>query len=102
MELMNKARFNKVWVGVIIGLLGAILGFVIFGFVFAIKEDMTFYEFYRDVFLGVANFQSRIISFSVLLDIILFYIFIRKDYQQMCKGIMAVLVLAVIVVAWLY
>jgi hypothetical protein len=99
---MTKERFNKVWVGVVLGLLGAILGFVIFGLIFALKEDMTFYEFYRDVFLGVANFQSRIISFSVLLDIVMFYIFIRKDYQQMCKGIMAVLVLAVIAVAILY
>lgn len=99
---MTKERFDKVWVGVLVGLLGAILGFIIFGFVFALKEDMTFYEFYRDVFLGVANFQSRIISFSVLLDIVMFYIFIRKDYQQMCKGIMAVLVLAVIAVAILY
>jgi hypothetical protein len=99
---MTKERFNKVWVGVVLGLLGAILGFVIFGLIFALKEDMTFYEFYRDVFLGVDNFQSRIISFSVLLDIVMFYIFIRKDYQQMCKGIMAVLVLAVIAVAILY
>ncbi len=97
-----RERYNKVWIGVVLGIVGAILGFLMFGFGFALKEDMTFGEFYRDVFLGVDNFQSRIVTFSMLIDVVLFFLFIRKDYQELCKGIMAVLILAVAVVAWLY
>lgn len=99
---MTMQRFNKIWVGIILGIIGAFAGFFLFGIGFSIKEEMTFSEFYRDVFLGVDNFQSRIVSFSMLVDVILFYIFMRKDYQELCKGIMAVLILSVAVVAWLY
>jgi hypothetical protein len=84
------------------GLLGALLGFVIFGLGFAYINHITFSEFYHGIFLGVQDFQSRIVTFSMLIDVILFFLFIQKDYQQFCKGIIAVLVLAVIAVAWLY
>ncbi len=99
---MIKASINKVWVGIVAGILGAILGFVIFGIGFGLKNDMTFKSFVFDVFLQVTDFQSRIVTFSMLIDVILFFIFIRKDYQEFCKGLLAVLVLSVIAVVVLY
>lgn len=97
-----KQRIDKVWVGILTAILGAIIGFLGFGFGFALKNDITFMEFYRDVFLGVDNFQSRIVTFSMLINVVLFFVFIRKDYQKFCKGLMAVLIISVAVVAWLY
>ncbi len=86
----------------IAGLLGAVVGFVGFGFGFAWKNNITFADFIHDVFLGVSDFQSRIVTFSMLIDVILFFFFIRKNYQDFCKGLLAVLVLSVIAVALLY
>ncbi len=99
---MNKASINKIWVGVIAGILGALLGFAIFGIGFGLKNDMTFTSFVYDVFLRVTDFQSRIVTFSMLVDVVLFFIFIRKDYQEFCKGLLAVLVVSVLAVVLLY
>lgn len=102
MEFINKASFDKVWVGIIAGILGAIIGFVGFGLGFGLVNHMSFADFFNNIFLGVSDFQSRIVTFSMLIDVILFFIFIRKNYQEFCKGLIAVLVLSVMVVAWLY
>ncbi len=97
-----KQKWDKMWIGILAGIAGAILGFLVFGLGFSWINDMTFAEFYRDVFLGVDNFQSRIVTFSMLIDVVLFFIFIRRNYQNFCRGLMAVLIVSVVVVAWLY
>jgi hypothetical protein len=99
---MKKSTIDNVWIGMIAGVIGAIVGFLLFGVGFAIFNDITLSHFITNVFLGVSDFQSRIVTFSMLIDVILFFVFIKKDYQQFCKGLIAILVLSVLVVAWLY
>lgn len=99
---MKKSTIDNVWIGMIAGVLGAIIGFLLFGLGFAIFNDITLSHFITNVFLGVSDFQSRIVTFSMLIDVILFFVFIKKDYQQFCKGLIAILVLSVLAVAWLY
>jgi len=99
---MSKEKWNKIWVGIVVGLTGAILGFILFGIGFGIINNVSFTSFVNDIFFGVTDFQSRIVTFSMLIDVVLFFIFIRKDYQEMCKGLMVVLVLSVVAVASLY
>lgn len=97
-----KEKIDKVWVGMIAGVLGSALGFLLFGIGFALFNHISCGAFITDIFLKVEDFQSRIVSFSMLVDVILFFVFIRKNYQQFCRGLMAILVLSVAVVAWLY
>lgn len=97
-----KQKIDKIWVGVVMGILGAFFGFFLFGIGFSWKNEMTFSEFYNIVFLGIKNFQSRIVTISVLVDVILFFWFIRKGYQKLCQGLMVVMILSVVAVAWLY
>jgi hypothetical protein len=104
MESMTKSRLNHVGFGIIGGIIGALIGFCIFGFGFSLFNGILFSEFVSDVFLGSAlqDFQSRIISFSMLFDVLLFFILIRRGYEEFCKGLIIVLVLSVAVIAWLY
>lgn len=99
---MNKTSVDKVWIGVIAGIFGALLGFVIFGIGFSLKNGISFSSYISDIFFGISDFQSRIVTFSMLIDVVLFFIFIRMNYQEFCKGLLAVLVLSVMAVAWLY
>ncbi len=101
---MKPKTLNHVAYGIVGGLIGALIGFCIFGLGFSWYNDIFFSEFVNDVFLGSAlqDFQSRIISFSMLADIVLFFLLIRRGYEEFCKGLIIVLVIAVAVIAWLY
>ncbi len=99
---MTKNKLDNIWFGMAIGLVGAVVGFVLFGYGFAIINNTTFKYFFNEVFLSVNDFQSRIITFSMLIDVVLFFVFIRKNWLQFSKGLMAILVLSVPVVALLY
>ena len=101
---MKGNRLNHVGYGIAGGMFGALMGFVIFGLFFSWFNEIYFYEFVQDVFLGAAlqDFKSRILSFSMLLDIVLFFILIRRGYEEFCKGLIIVLVLSVAAIAWLY
>jgi hypothetical protein len=102
MEILSKEKIDKIWVGAIAGVLGAVVGFALFGLGFAWFNDITFNAFLDRAFFGVKDFQSRIVTFSMLIDVVLFFFFIRKNYMEFCKGLILVLVLSVVVVAWLY
>ena len=101
---MKQNRLNHVGFGILGGIIGAVIGFVLFGLVFSWYNEIFFSEFLNDVFLGSAlqDFQSRILSFSMLLDVVLFFILIRRGYEEFCKGLIIDLVVAVAVIAWLY
>ena len=101
---MNKSRLNHVGYGIVGGIVGSLIGFCIFGLGFSLFNDITFFEFVSDVFLGpvLQDFQSRIISFSMLLDVLLFFLLIRRGYEEFCKGLIIVVVISVAIIAWLY
>ena len=101
---MNTRKLNHVGVGILGGILGALLGFVVFGIFFSWYNEILFSEYVTDVFFSSAlqDFQSRIISFSMLIDVVLFFILIKRGYEEFCKGLIIVLVLSVAVIAWLY
>ncbi len=101
---MKQAKLNHVGYGIVGGIIGALIGFCIFGLGFSWYNEILFSEFVFDVFLGSAlqDFQSRIISFSMLADVVLFFLLLRRGYEEFCKGLIIVLVLSVAVIAWLY
>jgi len=101
---MKQAKLNHVGYGIAGGIIGAFIGFCIFGLGFSWYNEIFFSEFVFDVFLGSAlqDFQSRIISFSMLADVVLFFLLLRRGYEEFCKGIIIVLVLSVAAIAWLY
>lgn len=103
MGYLNKSRFDTFWAGVVLGLAGATAGFVLFGLVWSIgtRHDFTFYI--HDVFHGITSmFQDKVVTISILLDVVLFYLFLRAEWYNLCKGLLAVIILSVPVALWLY
>ena len=95
-------RWDHPVIGILIGLLGVLIGYFAFACIFTWKEDLPITSFFEDVFLRMEDFQSRILSFSMLADVVLFFLLLRRGYEEFCKGILIVLVVSVAVIAWLY
>lgn len=99
---MTKKKWDNIWIGMAIGLVGFIIGFLIFGIGFSLWSGATLSQYINNVFLGLYDFESRIVTVAVLFDVALFYLFLRKQMLELSKGILAIMVLSVPVVAWLY
>lgn len=99
---MKPKKYDNMWLGLGIGVVGALLGFMIFATGFSLYNKISIGEFVTDIFLGVQDFQSRIVTFSMLVDVILFFVLLKKNYLNLCKGIMAIMVISVAIVAMLY
>lgn len=99
---MTKKKWDNIWIGMIIGIVGFAIGFLLFGLGFKLWSGGSLSQFINYVFLGVYDFESRIVTVAVLFDVALFYFFLRKQMLELSKGILAIMVLSVPVVAWLY
>lgn len=99
---MNKAKLDRFVLGLISGILGAIVGFFIFGTGWIIANERSMEYFIQEVFIQSELFKSRIISVSILFDVLLFFVAIRKEWYNFAKGVLAVVILAVPLALYFY
>jgi hypothetical protein len=103
MGFVTKERFDKVWVGAVLGILGAVTGFMLFGLVWSVGTEHSFTYYIKDVFTGITSmFQDKIVTISILIDVVLFYLFLRKNWYNLCKGLLAMVILSGPVALYLY
>lgn len=95
-----KNKFDRFIVGFILGLIGIIAGFLVFGFFWKLANGTTMDYFVNEVFLGTGFYQSKIITVSVLMDVLLFFIFMQFNWLKLCKGLLGVIILSVIAVIY--
>ena len=99
---MKKHKFDKLYLGLIAGVLGALVGFFIFAMVWILANDRSMNYFINEVFLNSELFKSRIISVSILFDVLLFFLVIRKEWYNFAKGILAVVIVSVPLALYFY
>lgn len=100
---MSKHRFDKIGIGVIIGIIGAAIGFLLFGFVFTLGTSTSMATFFYDLAYGVtAMYQDKVVTVSILTDVVLFYYFIKKEWFHMSRGILFVVIASVPVALYFY
>ncbi|MDZ4750009.1 MAG: hypothetical protein SGI87_00225 [Flavobacteriales bacterium] len=103
MESAVKSKLDNVWIGVGLGIVASILFYFLYAFIWAMINGMTSSEFYDQIFMGFEGyFTSKIITICALSNVILFYIFLKKNYLQLCKGLLAVLVITLPIVIYFY
>ena len=103
MGSVSKSKFDKIWVGFVLGIIGAAIGFLLFGIIWSIGTDHSFTYYIEDVFTGITSyFQDKVVTISILIDVVLFYFFLRIHWYNLCKGLLAVVILSVPVALYLY
>ena len=98
-------RWDSTSTGLIAGLMAPLLGFFAYGilYVSVIRPhlDMQFYIY--DIFLGTRRYQAPIISLSLIANLVLFFLFDRRDMHLAMRGVITATFLygVAIVVLWM-
>jgi hypothetical protein len=74
------------------------IGFLLFGIYWSFSNNTDLAYFTKTVFLDTAFYQDKIITVSVLFDVLLFFVFMQMHYYNLCKGILGVVIVTVPVV----
>ena len=88
--------------GMLLGLLGNILGFFIYGLALSLLQGVTFSYFYHNMFIGTDIFKSQIITGALLVNVILFYILMKKGNDSLSRGVVISILLSVIAIIYFY
>lgn len=88
--------------GIGIGILGNLVGFLVYGLVLSQLKNVTFSYFYKNMFLGTDVFKSQIITGALLVNVLIFYIFMRKRMDELSRGILITILFSVIAIVYYY
>jgi hypothetical protein len=86
---MKSNKYNKVGFGFLLGILFPFLGFILYGSYWAWNFNKSLAYFVNDIFLGVSTFRSSIMALALIANLIPFLFFIRKDWNQAARGVLA-------------
>lgn len=81
---MQKPAFNSLKTGLVLGVLLPVLSFFIF-YLYRYRE-IPLPEFVNFVYFR--NILSPLLSLNILPNLIIFFIFIRKDYLLSARGVL--------------
>lgn len=98
-------HWDRVGVGVVLGLLAPLLGF--FGYaamyVGAIRPHLDLPFFIHDLFLGTREYQAPVLTLSLFANLALFFTLDRWELYKAMRGVIAATFLyAVVIVLLLY
>jgi len=97
---MIPGKYNKLWIGLVLGLLGPFLGFVTF---YLITSTHQPFDAFVQMILNRSETHSGIISVSLLFNLVFFYLALRQEWYLTVRGvIMATFIYAPFVVLLKY
>lgn len=82
----SKNKFNKVYYGVIYGIIGPFLGFWIY-YLMAFSERNSPGGFIQ-LFLNTSEIQSKILSLALIFNLAMFFVFLKFDFRSTALGIL--------------
>ena len=94
--------FNKLYVGLVAGLVGPWIGFLIFYAITAIAFDQSLAQFTDQVFKNASS-NSGTIAISCVFNLALFFLVLNRNYLKAAQGvILATFFYAALVVYFKY
>ena len=102
---MRSDQFDKEWVGVILGLLATVTGFISYGLLYTsvIKSHHTMEFFVNELFLGNPDYQPKVVSLSMLAVIPVFFLCNYLNKLKLMKGVLlSMFFMAILVVVLLF
>src|SRR5690554_3186059 len=92
---MKPKRFDKMWIGMLIGLVMPTVGFAVYGWYWSWKFYRPFSYFVNNIFIETPALRSSILSLSLIINLLPFFVFLRTDRYKSARGVMAAVFLYV-------
>lgn len=89
MSSKKLERYDRVTWGLLGALIGSVLSFFLLFLITYLRGqayDLSYF-FYR-IFLGTRDYTSSVLSFSLILDVPLFFLALRWDLEKFAKGVL--------------
>ncbi len=82
----SQHKFNQIYVGIICGIIGPIIGFFIY-YLMQFSDVKSFSGFFQ-MFLTRTDLQSKILSLCLIFNLVLFFVFLKFDFRSAALGIL--------------
>tara|TARA_Y100000739_G_C20544790_1_gene435348 strand:+ start:228 stop:542 length:315 start_codon:yes stop_codon:yes gene_type:complete len=93
-------RVNKIYFGLLSGLVGIIVGFFALGLAWSISKNDSISYFIDNIALKSLLYRDSILTICTLFNIGIFYLALRKEMWKFCRGLMFIILLSVILIIW--
>ncbi len=88
---MKSKKLNKLWVGLLFGLFGELVGFIIVFFMYTVTRDAysgsSFGYFWNVYFLGNPSSQSAVLSLAMVFNAFIFFYLLNLGHSRAAMGI---------------
>jgi hypothetical protein len=88
-------RIDHPVIGIFAGLLGTLMGFGTMTIWWSWANGTSMDYFIQDVFWESSLYKDSILTISVLFNVGLFWLCLRSNFEQLAKGILAVIFISV-------
>ncbi len=95
-----KQKLDHMASGIAAGIIGTALGFGIMTVWWSWANGTSLDYFVTDVFLGSSLYKDSILTISVLFNVGLFWLALRRDWNQFARGLLAVIFITVPLIIW--
>ena len=101
MGSVSTHRLDHPGCGFAAGLLGTGIGFVAMTVWWSWANGTSFDYFIQDVFIGSPLYKDSILTTSVLFNVGVFWLALRKDWDHFARGVLGVIFITVPMIIWL-
>lgn len=100
MSTPDNKPFNRLWVGMLLGVAGTFAGGLMLGTWWALSNGTTLDYFYNVVFRGSLLYRDSILTAATLLNVLLFWVANRRDHDRLAMGLLGIILLTVPVIVY--
>ena len=100
MGFLTDNKYNKLSIGLLVGLIGPMIGLMIYGLYYSGTNDVSLGYFLNNFFFGNRMLVAPILSLSLLFNILPFYFFLNRQHYIAGRGILLSFFLYAIVIVY--
>tara|TARA_B110000503_G_scaffold139915_1_gene229453 strand:- start:1249 stop:1569 length:321 start_codon:yes stop_codon:yes gene_type:complete len=98
---MKVKTFDRTGWGIVLGLLGTLIGFLILASWWSAANGTSISYFYETVFINSQLYKDSILTVSVLFNAGLFWLALRSGHERLARGLMLIILLSVPAIIWI-